>query len=139
MNYADLLDLPKQIQWRGWASIPRHPAYESGALPTELPRHSPVTSLDGGWFTVHFFGTRGFVSLGLMNPLLCQLSYRAKLVMRGELKQKTRTYWVSGLWIDPARRPIIAERPWGGMRSGCGVYALPVPAILLSTASGMLP
>ena len=111
MNFANLLDLPKQIQWRGWASIPRHPAYESGALPTELPRHGPETSLDSGWFTVHLLGTRGFVSLGLMNPLLCQLSYRAKLTIRGELKPKARTYWVSGLWFNPARGPIIAERP----------------------------
>jgi len=62
-------------------------------------------------FTIQLFAGNRFTSLGLMNPLLCQLSYRAKLAIRGELKPKARTYWVSGLWFNPARGPIIAERP----------------------------
>ena len=28
----------KSFQWRGWDLNPRHKAYESSALPTELPR-----------------------------------------------------------------------------------------------------
>ena len=91
------------LKWRIRDSNAGQAAYESAALPTELMRQIV--------FSIHSLAGNGSTSLGLMNPLLCQLSYRAKLVMRGELKPKARTFWVSGLRFDPARGTIIAERP----------------------------
>ena len=74
MNYADLLDLPKQIQWRIRDSNAGQAAYESAALPTELMRRAV--------FTIHSLAGNGSTSLGLMNPLLCRLSYRAMRCFR---------------------------------------------------------
>ena len=74
MKYADLLDLPKQIQWRGWASIPRPAAYESAALPTELPRQAV--------FPIHLLAGDSLTNQGLMSPLLFQLSYGARMPLR---------------------------------------------------------
>ena len=74
MKYADLLDLPKQIQWRGWASIPRPAAYESAALPTELPRQA--------LFPIHLLADESLTNQGLMSPLLFQLSYGARMPLR---------------------------------------------------------
>ena len=69
MNYADLLDLTNQVQWRIPDSNWGHTAYESVALPTELMRQ--------GWLTFQLLPGRWFVGQRLMNPLLFQLSYRA--------------------------------------------------------------
>ena len=37
VSFLEIGDL--KHKWRGWDLNPRHKAYESSALPTELPRH----------------------------------------------------------------------------------------------------
>ena len=62
------------LKWRGWASIPRPAAYESAALPTELPRQAV--------FPIHLLAGDSLTNQGLMSPLLFQLSYGARMPLR---------------------------------------------------------